>query len=77
MCGDRGFYAPVPLFYNKLEAKEAYAGVLQFARSVGEPASCGPTQPDILGPYYVPDAPVYISVDTSYVMSGQVLSVRM
>jgi protocatechuate 3,4-dioxygenase beta subunit len=35
---------------------------------------CEPTQPDMLGPYYVPDAPVRTSVDTGYVTLGQVLS---
>ncbi|MCA1730768.1 MAG: hypothetical protein LC751_15610 [Actinobacteria bacterium] len=57
-----------------LQAKDAYARVLQDVRSVGEPARCGPTQPDVLGPYYVPDAPVRSSVGTGYAMSGQVLS---
>lgn len=43
-----------------------------------EPAAlatgCEPTQPDMLGPYYMPDAPVRTSVDTGYMMSGRVLS---
>ena len=37
-------------------------------------AYCEPTQPDMLGPYYVPEAPVRTSVDTGYVTSGNVLS---
>jgi protocatechuate 3,4-dioxygenase beta subunit len=37
-------------------------------------ADCEPTQPDMLGPYYVPGAPIRTSVDTGYVMSGEVLS---
>ena len=37
-------------------------------------AECEPTQPAMLGPYYVPDAPVRTSVDTGYVTSGNVLS---
>ena len=37
-------------------------------------AECEPTQSDMLGPYYVPDAPVRTSVDTGYVTSGNVLS---
>jgi protocatechuate 3,4-dioxygenase beta subunit len=45
---------------------------------VSEPAAlvtdCEPTQPDMLGPYYVPGAPLRTSVDTGYMMSGQVLS---
>ncbi len=37
-------------------------------------ADCEPTQPDMLGPYYVPGAPMRTSVDTGYVLSGEVLS---
>jgi protocatechuate 3,4-dioxygenase beta subunit len=35
---------------------------------------CEPTQPDMLGPYYVAGAPVRTSVDTDYVTSGNMLS---
>ena len=42
---------------------------------VAPATGCEPTQPDMLGPYYVPDAPVRTSVDTGdYVTSGNVLS---
>ncbi len=37
-------------------------------------ADCEPTQPDMLGPYYVPGAPMRTSVDSGYVTSGNVLS---
>ena len=35
---------------------------------------CEPTQSDMLGPYYEPDTPVRTSVDSGYLMSGNVLS---
>ena len=56
------------------DAEEAYARALQATHSAGEFGSCEPTQPDMLGPYYVPDAPLRSSVDTGYVLSGNVLS---
>ena len=37
-------------------------------------ANCKPTQPDMLGPFYEPDAPVRTSVGSGYVLSGAVLS---
>jgi len=39
----------------------------------GEPANCKPTQPDMLGPFYEPGAPVRTSVGSGYVLSGGVL----
>jgi protocatechuate 3,4-dioxygenase beta subunit len=39
----------------------------------GEPANCKPTQPDMLGPFYEPGAPVRTSVGSGYVLSGTVL----
>ncbi len=35
---------------------------------------CEPTRPDMLGPYYEPNAPVRTSVGSGYVLSGTVLS---
>jgi len=43
-------------------------------RSAREPANCEPTPPDMLGPYYEPDAPVRTSVGSGYVLSGAVLA---
>jgi protocatechuate 3,4-dioxygenase beta subunit len=43
------------------------------ARSADEPAGCEPTRPDMLGPFYEPDAPVRTSVGSGYVLSGSVL----
>jgi catechol 1,2-dioxygenase len=40
----------------------------------GEPADCKPPQPDMLGPFYEPDAPVRSSVGSGYVLSGAVLA---
>ena len=55
-----------------VDVKEAYTRGLQAVRSAG--VSCEPTPPDMLGPFYVPDAPVRTSVDSGYVLSGNVLS---
>jgi catechol 1,2-dioxygenase len=40
----------------------------------GRPAKCKPTQPDMLGPFYEPGAPVRTSVGSGYVLSGTVLA---
>ena len=45
---------------------ESYAG--------GGSANCEPTQPDMLGPFYEPGAPVRTSVGSGYVLSGAVLA---
>lgn len=37
---------------------------------------CPPTQPDMLGPFYTPDAPVRLKVGTGYVLTGAVRSTR-
>lgn len=37
-------------------------------------ATCGPTEPDQLGPFYKPDAPVRSSVGKGYLLSGTVRS---
>jgi catechol 1,2-dioxygenase len=37
-------------------------------------ANCKPTQPDMLGPFYEPGAPVRTSVGSGYVLSGTVLA---
>jgi hypothetical protein len=41
--------------------------------AAGRPANCKPTQPDMLGPFYEPGAPVRPSVGSGYVLSGAVL----
>src|SRR5215207_8795676 len=40
----------------------------------GKPTNCKPTQPDMLGPFYEPGAPVRTSVGRGYVLSGTVLA---
>jgi protocatechuate 3,4-dioxygenase beta subunit len=42
--------------------------------AAGGPADCKPTQPDMLGPFYEPGAPVRSSVGSGYVLSGTVLA---
>jgi protocatechuate 3,4-dioxygenase beta subunit len=44
------------------------------AADAGGPANCKPTQPDMLGPFYEPGAPVRTSVGSGYVLSGAVLA---
>jgi protocatechuate 3,4-dioxygenase beta subunit len=44
------------------------------AAAGGGPANCKPTQPDMLGPFYDPGAPVRTSVGSGYVLSGRVLA---
>ncbi len=42
--------------------------------AAGGPANCKPTQPDMLGPFYEPGAPVRTSVGSGYVLSGAALA---
>lgn len=35
-------------------------------------ATCAPTRPDALGPFYIPDAPLRASVGSGYVLAGTV-----
>ena len=44
------------------------------SQAAGGPANCKPTQPDMLGPFYEPGAPVRTSVGSGYVLSGAVLA---
>ena len=44
--------------------------------SGGRPADCKPTQPDMLGPFYEPGAPVRTSVGSGYVLSGAILAAK-
>ncbi len=46
------------------------------AATAGGPAHCKPTQPDMLGPFYEPGAPVRTSVGSGYVLSGAVLAAQ-
>jgi hypothetical protein len=44
------------------------------AAAGGGPADCKPTQPDMLGPFYEPGAPVRTRVGSGYELSGTVLA---
>jgi catechol 1,2-dioxygenase len=44
--------------------------------AAGGPADCKPTQPDMLGPFYEPGAPVRTRVGSGYVLSGTVLAAQ-
>ena len=44
------------------------------SHAAGGHADCKPTQPDMLGPFYEPGAPVRTSVGSGYVLSGAVLA---
>jgi catechol 1,2-dioxygenase len=46
------------------------------SHAAGEPANCKSTQPDMLGPFYEPGAPVRTSVGSGYVLSGRVLAAQ-
>ncbi len=44
------------------------------AETTEQAAGCEPTRPDMLGPFYEPNAPVRTSVGSGYVLSGSVLT---
>ena len=44
------------------------------SHAAGRSADCKPTQPDMLGSFYEPGAPVRTSVGSGYVLSGRVLA---
>jgi protocatechuate 3,4-dioxygenase beta subunit len=44
--------------------------------AAGRSADCKPTQPDMLGPFYEPGAPVRTRVGSGYVLSGAVLAAK-
>src|ERR671915_1094885 len=44
------------------------------SHGAGRSTDCKPTQPDMLGPFYEPGAPVRTSVGSGYVLSGAVLA---
>jgi len=77
MRAERGTF-----FYMKIKRCQGtvmiifLAGVLLLFGPVSEPwaATCTPTEPDMLGPFYKPDAPARMSVGTGYVLKGVVRS---
>ena len=44
--------------------------------AAGSSADCKPTQPDMLGPFYEPGAPVRTRVGSGYELSGRVLAAK-
>lgn len=48
--------------------------MLHLASTDGIAATCKPTEPDVLGPFYKPGAPMRSSVGKGYVLSGVVRS---
>jgi protocatechuate 3,4-dioxygenase beta subunit len=46
------------------------------SHAAGGPADCNLTQPDMLGPFYEPGAPVRTRVGSGYVLSGAVLAAQ-
>jgi len=62
--------SPTPAASSDAERSSDVASVPAAASG----AECEPTQPDMLGPYYVAGAPLRDSVDSGYVTSGNVLS---
>ena len=50
------------------------SGPEETARSADGRVNCKPTPPDMMGPYYEPDAPVRTNVGSGYVLSGAVLA---
>jgi protocatechuate 3,4-dioxygenase beta subunit len=48
--------------------------ILTVVGGIAEAATCVPTPPDALGPFYKPDAPERSKVGTGYVLSGVVRS---
>ena len=46
------------------------------SHAAGRSAECKPTQPDMLGPFYEPGAPVRTSVGSGYALSGAVLAAK-
>ncbi len=51
-----------------------FIAAVGFSLAGAEP--CRPTEPDMLGPFYKPDAPVRSSVGKGYILSGTVRSSR-
>jgi len=55
-------------------AMDAPSATPQSPAATPEPVTCTPTQPDMLGPFYTPGAPVRDAVGSGYVLSGVVRS---
>jgi protocatechuate 3,4-dioxygenase beta subunit len=63
-----------PLGVEGLTRSQVEGSITQSSMSDASSASCQPTQPDSLGPFYKPGAPVRSSVGEGYRLSGVVRS---
>lgn len=69
---------------NRRQFLKYIAGVTAFPPALGRSqnsiadleSACEPTPPDIIGPFYKPDAPVRDWVGYGYMLTGKVLSAR-
>jgi protocatechuate 3,4-dioxygenase beta subunit len=68
-CGDSG-----PSSSRPEEPSTSPLAETAESPAAGGPGNCKPTQPDTLGPFFEPDAPVRTSVGSGYVLSGAVLA---
>jgi catechol 1,2-dioxygenase len=71
-CGDVSESGSSQMAQPSKESKPTETAERHAAAGDGS-ANCKPTQPDMLGPFYEPDAPVRTSVGSEYVLSGTVL----
>jgi catechol 1,2-dioxygenase len=75
-CGDASESGSSQMAQPSKKSKPTKTAQSQ-AAAAGDPANCKPTQPDMLGPFYEPDAPVRSSVGSGYVLSGTVLGAEV
>jgi protocatechuate 3,4-dioxygenase beta subunit len=59
---------------KKLMITAAVLLLMAGAAGAGTTVKCSPTEPDALGPFYKPDAPVRQSVGSGYLLSGTIKS---
>ena len=70
-CGDLSESGSSQMAHPSKESKPTETAE---SHAAGRSADCKPTQPDMLGPFYEPGAPVRTSVGSGYVLSGAVLA---
>ncbi len=73
-CGDVSESGSSRITQPSKKSKPTQTAESHAAAAGGGPADCKPTQPDMLGPFYEPGAPVRTSVGRGYLLSGAVLS---
>ena len=73
-CGDVSESGSSQIAQHSKKGQPTETGESQAAAE--RSADCKPTQPDMLGPFYEPGAPVRTSVGSGYVLSGAVLAAR-